>query len=147
MGRPSKLSATDLDDIRQARTDGVPVADLAEKYGVTREAIYARFRIEPRPAPRGPQPAPAPTPAARRTATRPVRRAAPAPEQRAYPELRKGYIPRPCDEPRCGHPTNPEHGVQLSLLVYGPEQIAVEFCSWHCLSRHALHHELAGGDA
>jgi hypothetical protein len=135
MSRPAKLSSADVDNIRRAKAAGARVADLAAQYGVSEVAIYNRLngtRSRPRTA--------APRPATRRTAS------TPGGEQRPYPQLHTGYIPHLCEQLRCGQPAQPGRP-SLRLVVYGAEQPALEFCSWHCLSRHAIHHELNGADA
>lgn len=127
-----KLIPEEIANIREARRNGESVADLAEQYGVSRQSIYSHLGAAATKA-RRQQP-----PRSRVTVA--------AEQSHPYRDSTFGYIPRSCADDRCGQP--PARGeATLPLVVYGADLAAVEICSWHCLSRHAIHRELAGGDA
>lgn len=124
-----KLSPADKDAIRSAYEAGTPVPELADRYDVSTSTIYKTVQHTPRRV----QPA-----RARVTAS--------SQEQRPYRDSTHGYVPSLCGNERCGQ-SPPRGEASLALVVYGGQVPAVEVCSWHCLSRHAIHRELAGGDA
>lgn len=120
-----KITPTDADAIRTAHESGAKVSDLAAQYGVSAATIYNHLRPKARVQP----------PASRVTAVTAI----------PYPDATKGYVPRSCNVDRCGQPPAADLA-PLPLVVYGTDIAMVEVCSWHCLSRHAIRRELAGGD-
>lgn len=43
-GRPAKLSAEQIADARERRSEGVPVTDLATEFGVSRQTLYSALK-------------------------------------------------------------------------------------------------------
>jgi predicted transcriptional regulator len=124
-----KLTPADSEAIRQARAAGESVTDLAALYGVSEATIRNHLKPKARVQP----------PSSRVTTD--VR------DSRPYRDSTYGYVPRDCGQDRCGQPQQagrPRRGwVQLKRAG---DDVAPWFCSLHCLSRYAIHRELAGED-
>lgn len=137
MSRPWKLSPGDKDAIRAAHASGTRVADLAARYDVSTATIYTTVGPSKQRAPGRPHQLPS------------HRVTFEAEQTRPYRDSTHGYVPMPCGQDACGRPQegsgHPRRGwVQLKRAG---EAVTPWFCSFHCVSRYAIHRELAGADA
>lgn len=147
---------------------GERVQDLADEHGVSTPTIYARIPLELRRGPGGgPRRAATETPAASTPDAEPswreanpslgvtVKPAAKAAAVSAFKDAQItyrgatfGYYPPLCEKPHCGTDhASPVDAMPIVVTDHRVRGHLRRFCSWHCLSRHAIRAELAGGDA
>lgn len=152
---------------------GERVQDLADEYGVSTPTVYNRIPVEQRRARGGgprlstpPDTAPVEPPAVQpaeeidedlwrkanpaiNVTIKPVVASAFKEAQITHRGATFGYYPPPCDKPQCG--TDDASPVDVLPIVVTDVRVRgkrfLRFCTWHCLSRHAIRAELAGGDA